>query len=100
MKIYCAPFKGCKRDKAQALKPLEEAAEVFGAWQNFNRYAARTTRTEGARAELIYECCDLIQATVNLMFAFGANSVEVYHTLEKVREANEARGREYEAYDE
>lgn len=26
-------FPGAVPDKAQALKPLEEAAEVFGAWQ-------------------------------------------------------------------
>lgn len=31
-----ATFPGAKADKAQALKVLEEAAEVFGAWQQFD----------------------------------------------------------------
>lgn len=29
-------FREVRDDKAQALKPLEEAAEVFGAWQELD----------------------------------------------------------------
>ena len=38
MKTYVLkvePFTKFAEPKAQALKPLEEAAEVFGAWQGF-----------------------------------------------------------------
>lgn len=31
-------FPGAVPDKAQALKPLEEAAEAFGAWQSWRAW--------------------------------------------------------------
>lgn len=64
------------RDKAQALKPLEEAAEAFGAWQQRDAYrgcAAGPCRDE-LRRDLIDECLDAVQATVNLLAAVGARS--------------------------
>ena len=36
--------------KAQALKPLEEAAEVFGAWQNIDRMSAKFVNVGEASA--------------------------------------------------
>ena len=53
-----------KPDKAQALKVLEEAAEVFGAWQRWDAM-------EGGIAALKDECVDVIQATCNLLAAYG-----------------------------
>lgn len=74
-----ATFPGAKPDKAQALKVLEEAAEVFGAWQAFDDY------------ELFYECADVIQATCNLVAAFGVADFAPY--MEECRIRNEERGR-------
>lgn len=74
-----ATFPGAKPDKAQALKVLEEAAEVFGAWQAFDDY------------ELFYECADVIQATCNLVAAFGVSDFAPY--MEECRMRNEERGR-------
>lgn len=74
-----ATFPGVKPDKAQALKVLEEAAEVFGAWQAFDDY------------ELFYECADVIQATCNLIAAFGVVDFAPY--MEECRTRNEERGR-------
>lgn len=74
-----ATFHGVKPDKAQALKVLEEAAEVFGAWQAFDDY------------ELLYECADVIQATCNLVAAFGVSDFAPY--MEECRTRNEERGR-------
>lgn len=74
-----ATFPGAKPDKAQALKVLEEAAEVFGAWQAFDDY------------ELFYECADVIQATCNLVAAFGISDFAPY--MEECRTRNEERGR-------
>lgn len=74
-----ATFPAVKPDKAQALKVLEEAAEVFGAWQAFDDY------------ELFYECADVIQATCNLVAAFGVSDFAPY--MEECRTRNEERGR-------
>lgn len=74
-----ATFPGVKPDKAQALKVLEEAAEVFGAWQAFDDY------------ELFYECADVIQATCNLVAAFGVSDFAPY--MEECRIRNEERER-------
>ena len=74
-----ATFHGVKPDKAQALKVLEEAAEVFGAWQAFDDY------------ELFYECADVIQATCNLVVACGVSDFAPY--MEECRIRNEERGR-------
>lgn len=74
-----ATFPGVKPDKAQALKVLEEAAEVFGAWQAFDDY------------ELFYECADVIQATCNLVAAFDVADFAPY--MEECRIRNEERGR-------
>mgnify|MGYP000310311164 CR=1 FL=1 len=41
-----AVFKDLDASKAQALKPLEEAAEVFGAWQRLNEELVFYDRTD------------------------------------------------------
>lgn len=68
-------------DKTQALKPIEEAAEIFGAWQ------------EGDREKTLDECADAIQAIANLCQALGQYDMTPY--MVRCRERNEARGRIY-----
>lgn len=74
-----ATFPGVLPGKEQALKVLEEAAEVFGAWQAFDDY------------ELLYECADVIQAVSNLVASL--NVVDFTPYMEECRIRNEERGR-------
>lgn len=79
------PFAGLRLDKALALKPLEEAAEAFAAWQS--------TRLpeDGRRAEIVDECCDVIQAAVNLAAAAGAT--DLTEAMRRCEARNRERGR-------
>lgn len=82
-----ATFPGAKADKAQALKVLEEAAEVFGAWQEADGYDFADFLVE----PVLDECADVIQATCNLVAALGATDLAPY--MEECRMRNEERGR-------
>lgn len=73
-------------DKEAALKPLEEAAEAFGAWQVADRHGCGIE-------DIAYECCDVIQAACNLMWRVGATQEDVDAAMDAVTEANESRGR-------
>lgn len=85
-------FDGARPDKAQAVKVLEEAAEVFAAWQ---RYDAATDLKGACRLLMEGECADLIQATCNLLAASGVDSLS--GALEVCKVMNIARGRKYSA---
>ena len=87
-------FNEVKDSKGQALKPLEEAAEVFGAWQKCDdtRYATTTTRWV-FREDLIDECMDTVQAIANLLAAVGATQGEVDAAIKRMDERNWDRGR-------
>lgn len=77
-------FASTEADKAQAIKVVEEAAEVFGAWQ---------TWVDGGWCALIGECADTIQAVGNLLDALGVVDMEQH--MEECRARNEERGRLY-----
>lgn len=83
MRFEIQPFANAKIDKAGALKPLEEAAEVFGAWQG------------GTRIDMLNECIDVIQAVVNLLYADGYTQAAIEIGIENCRRRNELRGRRY-----
>ena len=76
-------------DKAQALKPLEEAAEVFGAGQQ--RDPRDVTHIGYATAKLLDEIADTIQACCNLASALGVEDLTPY--LARCEERNRERGR-------
>lgn len=86
-----------KRDapKAQALKPLEEAAEVFGAWQDCDdmRQSQIMTARLAYRQDLIDECMDVVQAVVNLLDAEGFTQEDVDAAIERCNARNWERGR-------
>lgn len=82
-----ATFPGVKADKAQALKVLEEAAEVFGAWQALDTGECSSFK----RIDLLDECADVIQAVVNLIDAVGERDFAPY--MDACMERNEERGR-------
>lgn len=87
-------FNDVSDGKGQALKPLEEAAEVFGAWQKCDdmRCATMTIR-EAFREDLIDECVDTVQATANLLAAIDATQGEVDAAIKRMDERNGDRGR-------
>lgn len=82
-------FASTEADKAQAMKVVEEASEVFGAWQTW----ADGGWCAGDRRALIGECADTIQAVGNLLDALGVADFTPY--VDMCRARNEARGREY-----
>lgn len=82
-----ATFPAVKADKAQALKVLEEAAEVFGAWQALDTGVCSSRK----RVDVLNECADVIQAAANLIYAMGERDFAPY--MDDCRERNEKRGR-------
>lgn len=84
-------FTGAVPDKAQALKPLEEAAEVFGAWQLMRDTVESGLNAKYEKADLIDEIADTIQACCNLAAALGVDDLAPY--LARCEERNRERGR-------
>lgn len=82
-----ATFPDAKADKAQALKVLEEAAEVFGAWQQFDD----GEKSALSRWLVLAECADVIQATCNLLAGMGVTDFAPH--MDMCRARNEERGR-------
>lgn len=88
-------FREVRDDRAQALKPLEEAAEVFGAWQELEsmRRSPFLSAWRDMRDDLIDECMDTVQVTANLLAAIGATQGEVDAAIRRMDERNCERGR-------
>ena len=84
-------FAHVEASKEQALKPLEEAAEVFAAWQA--RAAAHELHhgVADAGVALVDECCDVITATCNLLAALGVD--DLTEAMAACEERNRKRGR-------
>lgn len=78
-------FPDAKGDKPQAVKVLEEAAEVYAAWQDLDRGVADDP------GELVEEAADLIQALSNLLSACGCEDMR--QPMFECHERNVARGR-------
>ena len=82
-------------DKERALKPLEEAAEIHGAWQAM----ASAELAHGGdcvlarlwRKRLLDECADVIQATLNLVAALGVEDFRPW--MDECERRNRERGR-------
>lgn len=81
-----AVFDNVEPNKEQALKPLEEAAEVFGAWQEWNE-----TKSLSDEGRVIEEIADTIQACVNLAAAMGVGGLA--YAMVKCKIRNIERGR-------
>ena len=87
-------FRKVEDSKGQALKPLEEAAEIYGAWQKHDdmQYAPESMRRV-FREELIDECLDTVQAVANVLAAIGTTQGEADAAIRRMDERNEGRGR-------
>lgn len=79
-------FPDVRPDKAQALKVVEEAAEVYAAWQDWN-----ATGDEELEAFLLDEVADCITACANLAAALGYNSLQ--DAISIAEDSNWLRGR-------
>lgn len=87
-------FRKVEDSKPQALKPLEEAAEIYGAWQKYDdmQYAPESI-CKVFREELIDECMDTVQAAANMLAALGTTQGEADAAIRRMDERNEGRGR-------
>ena len=84
-------FPDVRQDEAQALKVLEEAAEVFGAWQAWDDLEPGEKRNGFNVICLMSKCADVIQATCNLIAAYGVTDFTTF--TETCRKRNVERGR-------
>ena len=80
-----AVFDNVECGKVQAMKVLEEAAEVFGAWQKLDK------DTFSDSSDLIAELCDVIQACCNMAAAVGCDDLRL--ALLDCEDRNRKRGR-------
>lgn len=82
-------------DKEQVLKILEKASEVHGEWQKM--VSAEMAHRDDCvlarlwRRNLLDECADVIQATLNLVAALGVEDFRPY--MKACEEHNRKRGR-------
>lgn len=83
------PFPNAAPTKAQALKVLEEAAEVVEAFKQ--RDPRDETHIGYATANVLDEIADTIQASCNLAAALGVTDLTPY--LARCEERNRKRGR-------
>lgn len=84
--------------KDKALKLLEEASEAREAAQRWANGCntddmAGSIKRERVRKHAVYECCDTLQATFNLLAALGVTQEELDATMAEVRQRNAVRGR-------
>lgn len=84
-------FRDVEPSKEQALKVLEEAAEVFGAWQLWDELEGEERRDGFNVASLMAECADVIQATCNLVASYGVTDFTAF--MDGCKKRNEERGR-------
>lgn len=88
-------FGEVEADKAQALKVLEEAAEVLGAWQAMASaelaHGGDSVLARLWRKRLLDECSDVIQATLNLVAALGVEDMRPW--MKACERRNRERGR-------
>lgn len=83
------PFPNAAPTKAQALKVLEEAAEVVEAFKQ--RDPRDETHIGYATANVLDEIADTIQASCNLAASLGVTDLTPY--LARCEERNRKRGR-------
>lgn len=90
-------------DKEAALKPLEEAAEAFGAWQALDGlldyisvvkretpHMAKYVNADAERYDLADELADCVTACANLAARYD---IDLQAALDRVERRNRKRGR-------
>lgn len=84
-------FPGVMPSKQQALKIIEEAAEVYAAWQEFDSWKDRPSVSAYEKQDLLDEIADVIQAACNLASSLGISDLKPY--MHKCEQRNRDRGR-------
>lgn len=87
------PFRTQCTSKEQACKVLEEAAEVFGAWQRVDDADRNFMFSEEGNwhlPDLADEIADVIQAACNLAYRYG---IDVAAAMKRCEQRNRERGR-------
>ena len=88
-------FDRVEPDREQALRVLEEASEVHGAWKAMA--SAELVHGDDCvlarlwRRNLLDECADVIQATINLVAALGVEDFRPW--MDECERRNRERGR-------
>lgn len=94
MNLEINPFR-MGTDKEAALKPLEESAEIFGAWQDLQR-ESQIVSSDGICNYMFWlgtfacEIADCITACVNLADRYD---IDLQAALDAVEKHNRERGR-------
>lgn len=78
--------------KHQATKILEEAAEVYSAWERHDTYNG-IIYYEDHINEIAEECADVIQAAMNMMYALGMDKYGIEAAMNRCLNRNKQRGR-------
>ena len=75
--VATEPFIGLKPDKEQAVKVLEEAAELYAAWQLYEqaKKLGDEKRVAAAARHFEDEAADVVQAVGNLCDSEGVNDL-------------------------
>ena len=76
--------------KAQAVKVLEESAEVFGAWQEIDNSSPAARFFFPVQERFEDEIADCLQALANLADMYD---IDLEAAMRRCDERNEARGR-------
>lgn len=88
-------FDEVEPDKAQALKPLEEASKVHGAWKAMTSaellHGGDCVLARLWRKRLLESCADLVQAALNLAAALGVEDFRPW--MDACERRNRDRGR-------
>lgn len=92
-------FDHVEPNKEQALKQLEEAAEVFGVWQEWDKHHRmypvfdypKAQASKAMKEHILSECADVIQAVCNLAASLGVYDLEPY--IQACEQRNRERGR-------
>lgn len=69
------PFPDASCDCEQAIKILEEAAEVFAEVDQYCNASYAIADEEYLEDRIVSECCDLITATANLLAGLGKTDI-------------------------
>lgn len=80
---YVKPLPGADlTDKEWPKKVLEEAAEVYSAWEKWmNTDAMDWDALEEALGDISYECCDVIQTCANMLYACAKSRIQEYGNI-------------------
>lgn len=78
-------------DKPQFTKPLEEAAELFTAWQFWVQRRGNQRYSAKARDKMLDKAADVIQAVVNCVAAVGVDDMS--ELMRRCEKRNNMKGR-------